>query len=1113
MSTFRLLPLRLEHSTSPLYLIVGDRSAKAETDPNPRPRVPASQGPRIEPLRRPSVMTRIRRQLSEVVSKSKIKNIPSTTSDSTSSNASSAIHRAATFPAQGYRNQTTSLHESGATQSFKIAPRCLTSRSHNIAGVGSNDSQIHKITTYGDRETGGLFVLWKDITDVFENAQFVIDASEGQVVPLMVSDQYNGLEPKRIAYHPDIILDVFMSPLATLPVSPRLSKTLPGEILVQVQREEQQVKKLESGSEAPYASVHRDRLQSDESYYPKVLDTPNILLTKMNEIADYNKLLQSVDPHWHMHIHGRSSYLKRLAMFRGELDNGENCLQVLAHVLSGRRGLEHLAIRVMHVPIIQDEHVHEQYHTVLTGLLAEPSILAPFMEIFLWRTLETLTIARPTSIMEDAPSDISLPSLRFLNLSGMTCETARGINTLKSLIRSCDLKSLAIVNTQQISDGLARVIDDCARAKHLQHLQVLDLSNNSLSREDMNKMFGGILSFCSKIDSLTLHGNMGLDVQSIPRMSSRSNLSCLEVSDVSFESIECLVKAASVAGSFPVLRIIVVRRVTSEAPMKREFFVSFCTALEEETVLDKLVIISEYPFRRLGHHALEFDFKRRRPSEHFSKDAKSWTERVGSVWDENKRDGSHPKFYLAGASDFERFHPGNHISLEIPQLAPRILELAPATDELTDMISIAPTISTMAPSTIFSLQSRCSHSTMAGHHRPANHDTWGGQDNIWQCARKGNLALVKYHLDKEPSLINTPWEFDGRSVLSSACASSHPQELVEFLVQRGALVNSADTFHKRTALHVLCEEAGLSQDDWRSVVPQIEKEASERDVLAAMRFMLDHGAVVDAKNHWKETAMMRLLAGRDCPLMVQELYSRGADSRLKSSKDVYPHGTALAYAAFFGRINSLRWMVHNDLFLNDEASIKDAIRWSKSSMGEPYSSSSFEGPQASMNQRVSFVRGKEERKQEAIRILESWVGESSQAPSSSEDSTEQVDNTSFVSSSEAGSDGNALAAVFENLSVSRRCEGFTVNNPRRCGASGNYRSGGDGTDKYYCFQHCPEHKPFQCVGRTTKEGRPRCAIRCSDNERAKGSPFFCKFHSYQRGKPELWAHNIELVFQ
>lgn len=305
----------------------------------------------------------------------------------------------------------------------------------------------------------------------------------------------------------------------------------------------------------------------------------------------------------------------------------------------------------------------------------------------------------------------------------------------------------------------------------------------------------------------------------------------------------------------------------------------------------------------------------------------------------------------------------------VPQRSARPLSIATVSTQSTGMASLAPTMSTMAPSATSSNQSRST--MMSG--RAANHSS-KGLENIWQGAKKGSLALVKYHLEKEPSLINAPWKFDGRSVLSSACASSQPQELVEFLVMRGAHVNSADTFYKRTALHTLCEEGGLSQDDWRIVVSQAEQEANERDVLAAMRFLLDKGAVVDAKNHWKETALMRLFAGRDCPLMVQELYSRGADSRLKSSKDAYPHGTALSYAAYYGRIKSLKWMIENDLLLNDEATIKDAIRWAKASKGE----SSQGSQQVPVMQSASMVRRKEERKAEAIRLLESWLGESGQ---------------------------------------------------------------------------------------------------------------------------------------
>ncbi|KAF9360647.1 hypothetical protein BGX26_008324 [Mortierella sp. AD094] len=306
-----------------------------------------------------------------------------------------------------------------------------------------------------------------------------------------------------------------------------------------------------------------------------------------------------------------------------------------------------------------------------------------------------------------------------------------------------------------------------------------------------------------------------------------------------------------------------------------------------------------------------------------------------------------------------------------PSRSSRPMSINTVSTQSTGMASLAPTMSTMAPSATSSMQSRSSQSMM-GMRSNSGHNS-KGLENIWQCAKKGNLALVKYHLEKEPTLINTPWKFDGRSVLSSACASSQPQDLVEYLVQNKAQVNCADSFHKRTPLHVLCEEAGLPQDDW-GIVSQAEQEANEQDVLAAMRFLLDNGAVVDAKNFWKETPLMRLFAGRDCPLMVQELYSRGADTRLKSSKDVYPHGTAICYAAYFGRIKSLKWMIENDLLSNDEASIKEAIKWAKSSKGESHSSSSHQ--QASPAQSANAVRRKEERKAEAIKLLEGYLGDS-----------------------------------------------------------------------------------------------------------------------------------------
>ncbi|KAF9579805.1 hypothetical protein BGW38_003790, partial [Lunasporangiospora selenospora] len=315
----------------------------------------------------------------------------------------------------------------------------------------------------------------------------------------------------------------------------------------------------------------------------------------------------------------------------------------------------------------------------------------------------------------------------------------------------------------------------------------------------------------------------------------------------------------------------------------------------------------------------------------------------------------------------------------------------------TGMISVAPTMSTMALSATSSAMSRGS---VPGGRAIPQHHVRGGLENIWQSAKKGSLDLVRKHLENEPALLNRPWAFDGRSALSSACTSSQPLELVEYLIKQGAEVNSVDTFRKRTALHALCEEGGFIQDEWRTVVPQAELEANERDVLEAMRFLLDRGAAVDAKNHWKETALMKLLAGRDCPLMVQELYSRGADSRAKSSKDTYPHGSALCYGAFYGRIRSVKWMLENDLLCNDEASIKEAIKWASRAetsthggqtnamvMMGPTMSTNSTGSQSSASSPMSMSTSaptslsaaarerREERKAEMLTLLESWAGE------------------------------------------------------------------------------------------------------------------------------------------
>ncbi|KAI8359527.1 ankyrin repeat-containing domain protein [Mortierella sp. GBAus27b] len=230
----------------------------------------------------------------------------------------------------------------------------------------------------------------------------------------------------------------------------------------------------------------------------------------------------------------------------------------------------------------------------------------------------------------------------------------------------------------------------------------------------------------------------------------------------------------------------------------------------------------------------------------------------------------------------------------------------------------------------------------------------GGSADIHQSAKRGNLPMVMDILSRDPNLINASSR-TGLSVLSSACESPRPYELVAHLVERGARVNDADMFYKRTALHVLCEKAGLSQDDWTRST--FYENATEQDVLATMRYLLKHRADVDARNCKQETPLMCLLIGRDCPRMVQILYSHGADSRLKSLEGELTHGTALCYAAYYGRIHSLEWMLENDLLSSDEENIKKAIQCATSSTAYP---------------RAVPPRGNSRTK--VMQMLEGWLG-------------------------------------------------------------------------------------------------------------------------------------------
>ncbi|KAF9943552.1 hypothetical protein BGZ70_005798, partial [Mortierella alpina] len=82
-------------------------------------------------------------------------------------------------------------------------------------------------------------------------------------------------------------------------------------------------------------------------------------------------------------------------------------------------------------------------------------------------------------ILENAPNKISLPRLMILVLDGVSIESENSANNLKELIQSC--RPLVVTHENRTGGHLTRIIDECAQAKDLKFLKMLDISNNHLN--------------------------------------------------------------------------------------------------------------------------------------------------------------------------------------------------------------------------------------------------------------------------------------------------------------------------------------------------------------------------------------------------------------------------------------------------------------------------------------------------------------------------------------------------------------------------------------------------------------------------------------------------------
>ncbi|KAF9280778.1 hypothetical protein BGZ68_007024 [Mortierella alpina] len=433
-----------------------------------------------------------------------------------------------------------------------------------------------------------------------------------------------------------------------------------------------------------FESMRRRCLRDFGGSYPDPIKTD---IMNPDELVTYTTTLQSVTSQKYADIDISAQCFVAPSSDEEGLQIANRYTRPFADALAAQKNLEHFSLHVVHASILpegHDQQDHDQQQPL--SALTEPTVLAPFAVLFKFKNLETLTLVGLRSVLENPTSSISLPNLKRLFLAGVSVNSETSADILTNIIKNGQLKSLAVVNAYQTNGRLASVIADCAKAKDLKHLQMLNLSHNNMCRESMNKVLKGVLSFCSNIDQLILKGNTGPDKSAIPRTPS-STLTVLEMSNANFEFVEHLIKAASVAGSLPILRSIVVHNVTPEGPMVQGSFDRFSAALGEKSRLETLILFSESSFWLLAEYALDFNPSKMGPQELFWNDAVPWIQTLGEGLKQNSTSGSLTKFYLAGVSDFERFHPYNPIAIRIPELSPRIIDLAPTTEELTLMLA------------------------------------------------------------------------------------------------------------------------------------------------------------------------------------------------------------------------------------------------------------------------------------------------------------------------------------------------------------------------------------------------------------------------------------------
>ncbi len=137
------------------------------------------------------------------------------------------------------------------------------------------------------------------------------------------------------------------------------------------------------------------------------------------------------------------------------------------------------------------------------------------------------------------------------------------------------------------------------------------------------------------------------------------------------------------------------------------------------------------------------------------------------------------------------------------------------------------------------------------------------RDDVYSAAMDGNLALVKKHIESNPSLVNRK-NVVGRTPIFFAASHGHA-DIVNYLISKGAKVNVTDN-NGNSPLH---------------------SAATGRD-LTIIDILISRGARINSRNKNGETPLLLAVSGGTREENINRLLSRGADVNSADSRGETP---------------------------------------------------------------------------------------------------------------------------------------------------------------------------------------------------------------------------------